>query len=110
MSAPAVTADDLSAALAAFRAGAVHGTLRTGRYRMRYFAWGAGPPLVFIHGMADSSRAFVMVMHRLAPRFTCVGYELPDGTTDGSNLVRYAHADYTADLLALLDHLGFDRT
>jgi pimeloyl-ACP methyl ester carboxylesterase len=110
MSAPLVTADDLTAALAAFRAGAAHGTLHTGRYRMRYYAWGAGPPLVFIHGMADSSRAFVMVMHRLASRFTCVGYQLPDGTTDGSNLARYTHADYTADLLALLDHLGFDRT
>jgi len=110
MSAQNVTADELAAALAAFRAGAVHGTLDTGRYRMRHFTWGSGPALVFIHGMADHGRAFVMVMHRLAPRFTCVGYELPDGTTDGSNLVRYSQPDYTADLLALLDHLGIDRT
>lgn len=67
------------------------------------------PPIVFVHGMADAAAAFVMVMHRLVGRFTCVAYELPDGTTDGSYLARYSHADYTADLLALLDHLGFAR-
>jgi pimeloyl-ACP methyl ester carboxylesterase len=104
-----VTADELIAAFAAFRAEAVAGVLHTGRYRMRYFAWGSGPPVVFVHGMADAARAFVMVMHRLARRFTCVAYELPDGTTDGSRLGRYNHADYTADLLALLGHLGFAR-
>jgi pimeloyl-ACP methyl ester carboxylesterase len=105
----AVTADELSDSLSAFRAAAVRGTFDTGRYRMRYFAWGSGPPLVFIHGMADAGEAFVMVMRRLVERFTCVAYELPDGTTDGSRLVRYTHADYTADLLALLDHLKFGR-
>src|SRR5215831_2018801 len=100
-----VTAHELHSARVAFRAEARHGTLDTGRYRMRYFTWGSGPPVVFIHGMADAAEAFVMVMHRLADRFTCIGYELPDGTTDGSRLARYTHADYAADLLALLDHM-----
>ena len=50
-----------------------------------------------------------MVMHRLVDRFTCVAYELPDGTTDGSALARYTDSDYAADLIALLDHLGFAR-
>lgn len=104
-----VTADELQAALAAFRAGARHATLDTGRYRMRYFAWGDGPPVVFVHGMADAARAFVMVMHRLVGRFTCIAYELPDGTTDGSALARYHPADYSADLVAVLDHLRIDR-
>ncbi len=48
-----------------------------------------------------------MVMHHLIERYTCVAYELPDGTTDGSELKRYSHKDYVADLLELLDHLGF---
>ena len=86
------------------------GTLATGRYRMRYFAWGSGPPIVFIHGMADAGQAFAMVMHRLIERFTCIAYELPDGLTDGSRLIRYSHHDYTDDLQALLDHLGIGRT
>ncbi|MBA4188684.1 MAG: hypothetical protein C0467_11855 [Planctomycetaceae bacterium] len=101
------TAEEFRSALAAFRAEASLGVLDTGRYRMRYFSWGSGPPVVFIHGMADTARAFLMVMHRITPRFTCVGYELPDGLTDGSRLARYTYANYTADLLALLDHLKF---
>jgi 3-oxoadipate enol-lactonase/4-carboxymuconolactone decarboxylase len=100
---------DVRAAYQAFRTDARPGTLDTGRYRMRYFVWGSGPPLVFIHGMADGARAFVMVMHRLIGERTCIAYELPDGTTDGSSLARYSLADYTADLLALLDHLHLPR-
>src|SRR3954470_3953059 len=101
-----VTDEELHAALAAFRAEARRGTLDTGRYRMRYFAWGSGPPVVFVHGMADAAQAFVMVMHRLVARFPCIAYELPDGTTDGSRLAPYTPADYVDDLLALTDHLG----
>jgi len=103
------TAEEYRSAFAAFRRDAVRSVLDTGRYRMRYFAWGSGPPVVFVHGMADASRAFVMVMHRLVQRFTCIGYELPDGLTDGSHLARYSHREYTADLLALLDHLNLSR-
>jgi len=66
MDAPIATAEELRAALTAFRHDAKHGTLDTGRYRMRFFVWGSGPPLVFVHGMADAARAFVMVMHRLS--------------------------------------------
>lgn len=104
-----VTAADLHAAQAAFVREARHAVLSTGRYRLRYFVWGAGPPLVFVHGMAGGADQFTMVMHRLADRFTCIGYELPDGLTDGSALGRYTHREYVADLLALLDHLGHAR-
>jgi pimeloyl-ACP methyl ester carboxylesterase len=100
-----VTAEDLTTALAALRKYATCGTLDVGRYRMRYFVWGSGPPVVFIHGMADAAEAFAMVMHRLADRFTCVGYELPNGLNDHSHLNRYRSPDYIADLFALLDHL-----
>jgi pimeloyl-ACP methyl ester carboxylesterase len=104
-----VSAGQYHAASAAFRAEARHATFDTGRYRMRYFVWGSGSPVVFIHGMADHAAAFLMVMHRLVPRFNCVGYELPDGLTDGARLARYTLGDYTADVLALLDHLGIAR-
>jgi pimeloyl-ACP methyl ester carboxylesterase len=73
---------------------------------MRYFTWGSGPPIVFIHGMADAAQAFVMVMHQLVEQHTCIAYELPDGTTDGSSLKKYSHDNYTDDLLELLDQLN----
>ena len=104
-----VNTSELQAALAAYRHEARRGLLNTGRYRLRYFTWGSGPPITFIHGMADAAEAFVMVMHHLVDRFTCIAYELPDGLTDGSRLTRYRLEDYTADLFALLDHLGQNR-
>lgn len=107
MGAPSITADDLRKALARYRLEARPGTLDTGRYRMRYAAWGVGPPLLFVHGMADVGRSFALVMHRLVDRFTCIAYELPDGTSDGAALGRYTHREYVADLLALLDHFDY---
>jgi pimeloyl-ACP methyl ester carboxylesterase len=109
MSCSTVTTEELLSAKAAFQARAFRGSLYTGRYWMQYFVWGSGPPVVFVHGMADAAEAFIMVMHNLVSRFTCVAYELPDGITDGSQLGRYTHRDYTGDLLALMDRLGFSR-
>jgi pimeloyl-ACP methyl ester carboxylesterase len=100
-----VTALDLQSALAAHRTGSRAGLLETGRYRMRYFTWGTGSPIIFVHGLADAGIAFAMVMHQLVDRFRCIAYELPNGLTDGSHLSRYTAADYSRDLLALLDHL-----
>jgi pimeloyl-ACP methyl ester carboxylesterase len=69
-----------------------------------------GSPLVFIHGMADSARSFILIQHHLIQSHTCIAYELPDGTTDGSELGSYTHEHYVGDLLELLDHLGFATT
>lgn len=99
----------LPEALARYEAEAEHGVCDTGRYRLPFFVWGSGPPLVFIHGVSDISRSFVMVMSRLAARFKCVGYNLPSGHGDGAKLTRYRHEDLISDLLALLDHLKLDR-
>jgi len=110
MTGPIATDSDLQLALAAFRASAKHAVFEGKRYRMRYFTWGSGPPIIFIHGMADRARAFAMVMHQLVESHTCIAYELPDGTTDGSSLGHYLHSDYTDDLLELLDHLDLPQT
>lgn len=109
MTEPIANDTDLHNSLTAFRANVRQGVFRSNRYRMRYFTWGAGPAIVFIHGMADSAQAFAMVMNRLVERHTCIAYELPDGLTDGSVLEKYQHADYVHDLLELLDHLKLNR-
>ena len=81
--------------------------LHTARYRMRYAVRGDGPPLVFIHGMADVGRSFEPVIRLLADRFTCVHYDLPTGCGDGAALGQYTLPHYAADLVALLNHLRF---
>src|SRR5262245_57314121 len=93
-----------------FEAEAVRGVCDTGRYRCPFFSWGAGPPLVFIPGLADNGQSFLLPISLLASQFRCVGYDLPTGRGDGARIGRYTHADLVADLLALLDHLQIEQS
>lgn len=104
-----MTAEEIDTTLARMRAESRPGVCMTPRYRMPFFVWGepGGVPLVFIHGMNDLSRSFAPVMAQLVDAgVRCVGYELPCGIGDGANLGMIRHPHFTADLLALLDHLG----
>jgi pimeloyl-ACP methyl ester carboxylesterase len=94
---------------ARFEREAVRGTCDTGRYRMPFFSWGHGPPLVFVPGASDSSAAFVLPSAHLSGRFRCIAYDLPAGGPDGARLRRYRHHHLVEDLFALLDHLGLAR-
>jgi pimeloyl-[acyl-carrier protein] methyl ester esterase len=106
---PDVTDEVCREALACFTRDATHCAFHTDHYQMRFATWGSGPPLVIIHGLADAARGFAMVMQRLAPHFTCIAYELPNGLDDGAKLGSYHHRDYACDLVALLNHLRLDR-
>lgn len=96
----------LSDCLARWRREAQPGIVDTGRYRCRYVSWGQGPVLVLIPGLALDAIGFAMLMTRLHAHFRCISYDLPDGDADGASPRRYRHADYAADLFALLDHLA----
>jgi pimeloyl-ACP methyl ester carboxylesterase len=99
----------LSEAVDRFEREAKKGTLDTGRYRLRYFVWGSGPPLVIVHGVGDSSRSFIPLASRLSSRFRCVAYDLPGQHGDGASLWWYRHEQLVEDLFALLDHLSLPR-
>ena len=98
----------LAGAFAGFEHEAVAGVLDTGRYRMRYRVWGKGPALVFIHGLADCSASFVLPMSRLAEKFCCISYDLPNGAGDGASLANYRPELLVDDLIALCDHLHLE--
>ncbi len=97
---------DFAEARARFEREAVHGVCDTGRYRMPYYTWGDGPPLLFVHGLGDSSHSFLMPIARLSVQFRCIAYDQPSGRGDGARLRRYSHDYLVADLGALLDHLN----
>ena len=100
------TAATLRADLRRFDTEAVPGVAPSPRYRIRYWDWGDGPPVVFIHGMIDTTRSFAMQMRGMVDAgFRCIGYELANGGTDGANLGMYRHPHFAEDLIALLDHL-----
>ncbi len=97
---------DFAEARARFEREAVHGTCDTGRYRMPYYIWGNGPPLLLVHGLSDSCRSFLMPISRLSAHFRCIAYDQPSGYRDGARLRRYEHDHLATDIWALLDHLG----
>jgi pimeloyl-ACP methyl ester carboxylesterase len=100
----------LAQARARYEREAVHGICDTGRYRMPYYSWGEGPPLLFIHGLGDSSRSFLMPMARLSAHFRCIAYDQPCGVADGARLATYTHAQLVSDLWSLLGHLGIEQS
>lgn len=101
---------ELTEAVTRFQREAGHGQIDTGRYRLPYYVWGEGPPLVFIHGVSDVSRSFILVISQLAAHFRCIAYDLPLGHRDGARLHRYQHEHLVDDLWALLDHLRLPRS
>jgi pimeloyl-ACP methyl ester carboxylesterase len=93
-------------ARARFEREVIRGTCDTGRYQMPYYIWGDGPPLLFIHGLSDSCRSFMLPISRLSAHFRCIAYDQPSGHGDGARLRRYSHDHLVADIWALLGHLG----
>ena len=105
------TVEDLRDGPRRYDAEARLASLATPRYRLDLADWGdpTHPPVVFVHGMADQMKSFCLVQARLVDAgFRCVSYELADGYHDGANLSHYGHAEFVADLFALLDHLKLD--
>ena len=101
---------NLNDAWSRFEKEAAIGSCPTSRYELPYFAWGEGPPLIFIHGLADDMLSFVLPVSILSRHFCCIAYDLPRGTSDKAKLGRYRHADFTDDLFQLMDHLNIDRS
>ena len=96
---------DLDDALGRFGREAVRGVCDTGRYRMPYFVWGEGRPLAFVHGVMDSSRAWVMTALASVGPFPPRGLRRPPAAATVPAR-RHSHADLVRDFWALLDHLG----
>jgi pimeloyl-ACP methyl ester carboxylesterase len=107
---PAHAPPGLDDILTRFWREASQGVCPTPRYRMPYFSWGSGPPLVLVHGVGDTRWSFLFVVARLARHFRCIAYDLPGGPGDGARLGRYRHEHLALDLRALLDHLALDRS
>jgi pimeloyl-ACP methyl ester carboxylesterase len=95
----------LQEVLARLEREALWSTCDTGRYRVPYYSWGNGPPLLLIPGIADDARSFAQLAVHLAQHLRCIAYDLPAGGKDGARLAAYRHDDLVADAFALLDHL-----
>lgn len=70
---------------------------------------GPGRPLLALHGHLDEARTWAPLAEELAPRWRVIA---PDqrGHGDSDRAATSTRDDYVADAIALLDHLGIDRT
>jgi pimeloyl-ACP methyl ester carboxylesterase len=89
-----------------FEQEATRGIYDTGRYRVSFFSWGSGPPILFVPGLSERADIFLMLAALLSNQFRCLSYDLPVGGADGAKMSRYTHDALVTDALALLDHLS----
>jgi pimeloyl-ACP methyl ester carboxylesterase len=77
-------------------------TLELPSGRLAYHDAGAGPPIVFVHGLLVNANLWRKVVERLAPDFRCIALDLPlgshtlplaDGTPTGAQAVAAMIAD-----------------
>ncbi|GAB2470576.1 alpha/beta hydrolase [Streptosporangium sandarakinum] len=78
--------------------------------RLSYVDFGGpGRPLIALHGHMSEGASFARVAAALAPEWRVVA---PDqrGHGESDRAADYSREGYVADVVALLDHLGLDRT
>jgi pimeloyl-ACP methyl ester carboxylesterase len=76
----------------------------------RYVLEGDGPMLTFIHGVGSSLDAWDDVVKDLRGRFRILRYDLRGFGQSTRVKGRYELGCFVEDLMALLDHLGIERT
>lgn len=75
-----------------------------------YYEWsGAGPELLFIHGMCGHAGVWNGQVQRLADRFTCITYDRRGHSRSASPTQRESVATHAADAAALIEALRLDR-
>jgi pimeloyl-ACP methyl ester carboxylesterase len=75
-----------------------------------YYEWsGAGPELLFIHGMCGHVGVWNGQVQRLADRFTCITYDRRGHSRSASSTQRESVANHAADAAALIEELRLDR-
>ena len=89
-----------------FNREAVQGVCDTGRYRMAYYVWGEGPPILFVHGLGDSAPFLRAPLSRLSAHFRCIAYDLPSGHRDRARIVAIHTMTSSRMCGGDFDHLG----
>jgi pimeloyl-ACP methyl ester carboxylesterase len=76
-----------------------------------YYAFGSGPPILFVNGLAASWQGFLKQISHLADRYRCLVWDYRGlyGDVPGSRPVAPTIAEHARDALAILDEEGASR-
>ena len=78
-------------------------------HRVCYRRGGAGPVLLLLHGIGDSSRTWIPAMRLLQRGYTVLAPDLPGHGSSSSPLGDYSLGSHASSMRDLLDLLGIER-
>jgi pimeloyl-ACP methyl ester carboxylesterase len=79
------------------------------RHRVCYRRGGAGPVLLLLHGIGDSSRTWIPAMRLLQGSYTMLAPDLPGHGNSSSPLGDYSLGNHASSMRDLLDLLSIER-
>ncbi len=86
-----------------------HVTVQAGGHELSAFAFGEGPAVVLLHGLAATKLSFMPLLPSLAERFRVIVPDLPGHGDSDKRKARYTPAYFADVVVELLDALGVDR-
>jgi pimeloyl-ACP methyl ester carboxylesterase/putative sterol carrier protein len=83
-----------------------HVTVHADGLELSAFAFGQGPPVVLLHGMAATKLSYLPLLPALAERYTVIVPDLPGHGESAKPRVRYTPPYFARVIRALFDEMG----
>jgi len=83
-----------------------HVTVRADGLELSSFAFGHGPPVVLLHGMAATKLSYLPLLPALAERYTVIVPDLPGHGESAKPRARYTPQYFARVIRALFDEMG----
>ena len=85
-----------------------HVTVEAAGVELSTFAFGQGPPVLLLHGLAATKLSYLPLLPALAEQYRVIVPDLPGHGESGKPRVRYTPAYFARVIEALMDQMGLD--
>lgn len=85
-----------------------HVTVEAAGVELSTFAFGHGPPVLLLHGLAATKLSYLPLLPALAERYRVIVPDLPGHGESSKPRVRYTPAFFAHVIKALMDEMGID--
>ena len=87
-----------------------HVTIHASGLDLSAYMFGAGPPVLLLHGLAATKLSYLPLLPALAERYTVIVPDLPGHGESPKPKARYTPAYFAEVIRGLLDEVGVDQT